>query len=61
MSDVKRITHHINGAYWTGKAERSGDVYNPATPAEFHICLKVLIPKEPQQVSMSTPYVNHLE
>ena len=31
MSDVKRITHHINGAYWTGKAERSGDVYNPAT------------------------------
>ena len=31
MSDVKRITHHINGAYWTGSAERSGDVYNPAT------------------------------
>ena len=31
MSDVKRITHHINGTYWTGSAERSGDVYNPAT------------------------------
>lgn len=31
MSDVKRITHHINGAYWNGTADRTGDVYNPAT------------------------------
>lgn len=31
MSEVKRITHHINGAYWTESAIRSGDVYNPAT------------------------------
>lgn len=31
MSEVKRITHHINGAYWTESATRSGDVYNPAT------------------------------
>jgi len=31
MSDVKRITHHINGAYWSGTADRTGDVYNPAT------------------------------
>jgi malonate-semialdehyde dehydrogenase (acetylating)/methylmalonate-semialdehyde dehydrogenase len=31
MSEVKRITHHINGAYWKESAERSGDVYNPAT------------------------------
>ena len=26
-----RITHWINGAEWTGTAERSGDVYDPAT------------------------------
>jgi malonate-semialdehyde dehydrogenase (acetylating)/methylmalonate-semialdehyde dehydrogenase len=31
MSDVKRITHHINGAYWNGAVDRTGDVYNPAT------------------------------
>lgn len=31
MSEVKRITHHINGAYWKESATRSGDVYNPAT------------------------------
>lgn len=31
MSEAKRITHHINGAYWTESATRSGDVYNPAT------------------------------
>ena len=31
MSEVKRTTHHINGAYWTESATRSGDVYNPAT------------------------------
>ena len=31
MSGIKRITHHINGAYWTGNADRTGDVYNPAT------------------------------
>ena len=31
MSEVKRITHHINGAYWKEGATRSGDVYNPAT------------------------------
>ena len=31
MSDIKRITHHINGAYWSGTADRTGDVYNPAT------------------------------
>ena len=31
MSEIKRITHHINGAYWKESAERSGDVYNPAT------------------------------
>ena len=27
----KRITHWVNGAAWTGTAERCGDVYNPAT------------------------------
>ena len=31
MSEVKRITHNINGAYWKESATRSGDVYNPAT------------------------------
>ncbi len=31
MSEVKRITHHINGTYWKESATRSGDVYNPAT------------------------------
>jgi hypothetical protein len=31
MSEVNRITHHINGAYWKESATRSGDVYNPAT------------------------------
>jgi len=31
MSNIKRITHHINGAYWNGAADRTGDVYNPAT------------------------------
>lgn len=31
MSDVKRITHHIGGNYWNQPAERTGDVYNPAT------------------------------
>ena len=31
MSEVRRITHHINGAYWKESAARSGDVYNPAT------------------------------
>jgi malonate-semialdehyde dehydrogenase (acetylating)/methylmalonate-semialdehyde dehydrogenase len=31
MSEVKRITHHINGAYWKESADRCGDVYNPAT------------------------------
>ena len=31
MSEVKRITHHINGTYWKESAARSGDVYNPAT------------------------------
>ncbi len=31
MSEVRRITHHISGAYWKESAARSGDVYNPAT------------------------------
>ena len=31
MSEIKLITHHIGGKSWSGKAERSGDVYNPAT------------------------------
>ena len=31
MSEVKRITHHINGAYRKEDSARSGDVYNPAT------------------------------
>ena len=31
MSEVRRITHHINGAYWKEDSARSGDVYNPAT------------------------------
>ena len=31
MSEIKRITHHIGGAYWTAGADRTGDVYNPAT------------------------------
>ncbi len=26
-----QITHFINGALWSGKAERQGDVFNPAT------------------------------
>ncbi|MFM8384110.1 MAG: CoA-acylating methylmalonate-semialdehyde dehydrogenase, partial [Actinomycetota bacterium] len=28
---AKRITHYINGSSWSGSAERSGDVFNPAT------------------------------
>ena len=28
---TKRVTHWINGALWTGTAERTGDVFNPAT------------------------------
>lgn len=28
---TKRITHYINGASWSGSAQRSGDVFNPAT------------------------------
>ena len=31
MTEVKRITHHINGSYWKEISERTGDVYNPAT------------------------------
>jgi malonate-semialdehyde dehydrogenase (acetylating) / methylmalonate-semialdehyde dehydrogenase len=30
-TDVKRITHLVGGSLWTGVAERTGDVYNPAT------------------------------
>ena len=26
-----RVTHWINGKLWEGTAERSGDVYDPAT------------------------------
>ncbi|NCX00825.1 MAG: CoA-acylating methylmalonate-semialdehyde dehydrogenase [Actinobacteria bacterium] len=28
---TKRITHYINGSSWNGSAQRSGDVFNPAT------------------------------
>ena len=28
---ANRITHWINGSSWTGKASRTGDVFNPAT------------------------------
>ena len=28
---TRRITHFINGTAWNGTAERSGDVFNPAT------------------------------
>ena len=28
---IRKITHFINGASWNGSAERSGDVFNPAT------------------------------
>ena len=28
---IRKITHFINGASWNGAAERSGDVFNPAT------------------------------
>ena len=31
MNEIKNITHHIGGKAWSGKSERSGDVYNPAT------------------------------
>ncbi len=31
---MARITHWINGAYWTAPAERSGAVFNPATGAQ---------------------------
>lgn len=31
MSSNKKITHFINGENWSGTAERSGDVFNPAT------------------------------
>jgi malonate-semialdehyde dehydrogenase (acetylating) / methylmalonate-semialdehyde dehydrogenase len=30
-TDVKRITHLVGGSPWTGVAERTGNVYNPAT------------------------------
>ncbi|MFM1968214.1 MAG: malonate-semialdehyde dehydrogenase (acetylating) / methylmalonate-semialdehyde dehydrogenase [Actinomycetota bacterium] len=30
MSELKRITHFINGAYWNQPSQRTGDVYNPA-------------------------------
>jgi len=30
-TEVKRITHLVGGSPWTGVAERTGDVYNPAT------------------------------
>ncbi len=30
MTEPKRITHFINGAYWSQPAQRTGDVYNPA-------------------------------
>ncbi|MEY3433797.1 MAG: malonate-semialdehyde dehydrogenase (acetylating) / methylmalonate-semialdehyde dehydrogenase [Actinomycetota bacterium] len=30
MSEPRRITHFINGAYWNQPAQRTGDVYNPA-------------------------------
>jgi malonate-semialdehyde dehydrogenase (acetylating) / methylmalonate-semialdehyde dehydrogenase len=30
-TDVKRITHLVGGSPWTGVAERTGEVYNPAT------------------------------
>jgi malonate-semialdehyde dehydrogenase (acetylating)/methylmalonate-semialdehyde dehydrogenase len=30
MSELKRITHFINGEYWNQTAQRTGDVYNPA-------------------------------
>jgi malonate-semialdehyde dehydrogenase (acetylating)/methylmalonate-semialdehyde dehydrogenase len=28
---IRKITHFMNGASWNGAAERSGDVFNPAT------------------------------
>ncbi len=31
MSSPTRITHLVGGADWTGQAERTSDVYNPAT------------------------------
>ena len=31
MSEIKAITHHIGGEYWSGQSDRTGDVYNPAT------------------------------
>jgi malonate-semialdehyde dehydrogenase (acetylating) / methylmalonate-semialdehyde dehydrogenase len=31
VTDIKRITHLVGGSPWTGVAERTGDVYNPAT------------------------------
>jgi malonate-semialdehyde dehydrogenase (acetylating)/methylmalonate-semialdehyde dehydrogenase len=31
MTTPTRITHLVDGADWTGTAERTGDVYNPAT------------------------------
>ena len=31
MSDIKQISHHIGGKYWSEKSARTGDVYNPAT------------------------------
>ncbi|MEY3185628.1 MAG: malonate-semialdehyde dehydrogenase (acetylating) / methylmalonate-semialdehyde dehydrogenase [Actinomycetota bacterium] len=30
MSELKRITHFINGGYWNQPSQRTGDVYNPA-------------------------------
>jgi malonate-semialdehyde dehydrogenase (acetylating)/methylmalonate-semialdehyde dehydrogenase len=30
-TEIKRITHLVGGGYWTGVAERTGKVYNPAT------------------------------
>ena len=31
MSTTRRITHLIGHSEWDGAAERTGDVYNPAT------------------------------
>ncbi len=30
-TEIKRITHLVGGGYWTGVAERTSKVYNPAT------------------------------
>ena len=31
MSEIRAISHHIGGEYWSGQSDRTGDVYNPAT------------------------------